>query len=131
MNLRDKVQAVLDSDISQYAISKRTGVSQGSLSALRSGHKEIGKLSLDVSQKLADFYDAAIMDLVAQDDESMSEFKSVLGQTFQELLNNQEDIANDDEGTEADRRVYNVLLALFQQTLDDNERLAQLLPYYN
>lgn len=57
MKLKDKVRAVLDSSLSQYAISKKTGVSQGSLSALRNGTKEIGKLSIDTAQKLADLYD--------------------------------------------------------------------------
>lgn len=57
MTLKDKVRAVLDSNLSQYAISKKTGVSQGSLSALRNGTKEIGKLSIDTAQKLADLYD--------------------------------------------------------------------------
>lgn len=60
MKLKDKVRAVLDSNLSQYAISKRTGVSQGSLSALRNGTKEIGKLSIDTAQKLADLYDEVV-----------------------------------------------------------------------
>lgn len=60
MKLKDKVRAVLDSNLSQYAISKQTGVSQGSLSALRNGTKEIGKLSIDTAQKLADLYDEGV-----------------------------------------------------------------------
>ena len=60
MKLQEKVQALLDSGMSQYAISKQTGVSQGSLSALRNGSKQIGKLSLDTAQKLADLYDECI-----------------------------------------------------------------------
>ena len=60
MKLKDKVRAVLNSELSQYAISKRTGVSQGSLSALRNGTKEIGKLSIDTAQKLADLYDEGV-----------------------------------------------------------------------
>lgn len=60
MKLKDKVRAVLESNLSQYAISKRTGVSQGSLSALRNGTKEIGKLSIDTAQKLADLYDEGV-----------------------------------------------------------------------
>ena len=60
MNIYDKVKSVLDSDVSQYSISKKTGVSQGSLSALRNGSKSIGKLSLDTAQKLADLYDECI-----------------------------------------------------------------------
>lgn len=60
MKLKDKVRAVLDSNLSQYAISKKTGVGQGSLSALRNGTKEIGKLSIDTAQKLADLYDEGV-----------------------------------------------------------------------
>lgn len=60
MKLKDKVRAVLDSNLSQYAISKKTGVSQGSLSALRNGTKEVGKLSIDTAQKLADLYDEGV-----------------------------------------------------------------------
>ena len=60
MKLKDKVRAVLDSNLSQYAISKKTGVSQGSLSALRNGTKDIGKLSIDTAQKLADLYDEGV-----------------------------------------------------------------------
>ena len=57
MKLKDKVRAVLDSDLSQYLISKRTGVSQGSLSSLRNGTRKIGNLTIDTAQKLADLYD--------------------------------------------------------------------------
>lgn len=60
MKLKDKVRAVLESNLSQYAINKKTGVSQGSLSALRNGTKEIGKLSIDTAQKLADLYDEGV-----------------------------------------------------------------------
>lgn len=57
MKLKDKVRAVLDSNLSQYEINKKTGVSQGSLSALRNGKKKIGNLSIDTAEKLADLYD--------------------------------------------------------------------------
>ena len=57
MKLKEKVRAVLNSNLSQYEINKKTGVSQGSLSALRNGKKEIGRLSIDVAEKLADLYE--------------------------------------------------------------------------
>lgn len=57
MKLKEKVRAVLDSNLSQYAISKKTGISQGSLSELRNGKREIGNLTIDIAQKLADLYD--------------------------------------------------------------------------
>ena len=61
MKLKEKVQAVLDSNLSQYEINKKTGVCQSSLSALRNGKKEIGNLSIDTAQKLADLYDEGVV----------------------------------------------------------------------
>lgn len=60
MKLKDKVRAVLESELSQYAINKKTGVSQSSLSALRNGTKKIGNLSIDTAEKLADLYDEEV-----------------------------------------------------------------------
>lgn len=57
MELKEKVRAVLKSELSQYEISKRTGVSQGSLSSLRNGTRKIGNLTIDTAEKLANLYD--------------------------------------------------------------------------
>ena len=128
MKLHDKVAAVIDSDLSQYEIAKITGISQSKISRLRHGEDDIDDIALKTAQRLADVYDAAIIDLVAQGNDDLRDFKVILGTTLSELLQSQQDIIAD--GNENDAKIYPVIEQLFQQTLDDNERIAQLIAYY-
>lgn len=58
MDLREKIKAILDSDISAYRIAKETGVPQPNISNLRNGKREIGNLTVDVAEKLGKYYDS-------------------------------------------------------------------------
>lgn len=53
--MRQQIQNLLNSDITSYEISKETGVSNSVLSRLRSGEREIGKLTLETAEKLYQF----------------------------------------------------------------------------
>ncbi|AIG65565.1 helix-turn-helix domain-containing protein [Weissella tructae] len=58
MELRDKVKWVIDSDITTYQFAKDTGLTNTVLSKLRRGEKEVGRLSLDVAEKIGGLYDS-------------------------------------------------------------------------
>lgn len=57
MRLEEKIEALLNSGATQYAISKHTGISQSTISELKSGKRKIGNLTLTKAQLLADYYD--------------------------------------------------------------------------
>lgn len=58
MTLRDKVQWVVDSDITTYQFAKETGLANSVIVRLRSGERSIGKMSLDVAEKIGALYDS-------------------------------------------------------------------------
>ncbi|HDG9757393.1 TPA: XRE family transcriptional regulator [Staphylococcus aureus] len=46
------IEKLLNSDLSAYYISKKTGVSASSIQRLRSGDRQLNKLTLDSAEKL-------------------------------------------------------------------------------
>lgn len=130
MKLTDKVQQVLDSDVSGYAISKQTGITQTIISRLRKGQASVEKLSIESAEKIAKFYDAKWIDYLADGDEDVADIRRDMHTTFQEILDSQQELINTPDGTETDVRMYNVLAELFDRTLADNELVASLVPAY-
>lgn len=130
MDLRGKIEALLESDLSGYQVNKLTGISASKFTRLRSGANSIDNLSMKTAEELGKFYDASVLDLVAQGDEKVAIIRSVLGPQFDQILNDQLDLAYSDEGTSDDIRVYNVLYYLFNRVLNDNELLNEVAPYY-
>ncbi|MCW0953016.1 XRE family transcriptional regulator [Weissella ceti] len=57
MDMRSKIQWVLDSDMSAYYIMKETGVSDSKISRLRNGKNTIDKMSFGMAEKLAELCD--------------------------------------------------------------------------
>lgn len=57
MELRKKVEWIIESDITTYQFAKETGLTNTVLSKLRRGEKEVGRLSLDVAEKFGKLYD--------------------------------------------------------------------------
>lgn len=57
MKLRDKVQALLDSDATSYAIAKETGISNSTIVELRHGKRKLSNITLKVAERLGAYYD--------------------------------------------------------------------------
>ncbi|MBM6414650.1 XRE family transcriptional regulator [Lacticaseibacillus paracasei] len=57
MKLRDKVQALLDSDATSYAIAKETGISNSTIVELRHGKRKLSNITLKVAERLGEYYD--------------------------------------------------------------------------
>lgn len=58
--IRDLIDLMKDErrkDVSAYKVWTQTGISQATLSDLKSGKKEVSSLSINNGQKLIDFYD--------------------------------------------------------------------------
>ena len=130
MKVQDKIEALLNSNMSQYAISKATGVTQSKISELKNGKRDINNLTLEVADKLAKFYDASMIDLVTKGDEVASQYKPVMQAQFQEVLDSQLELAKSSEGTKEDVRALRVMEVLFDMALQDNGMVAVLLPYF-
>lgn len=54
--IKDNIQHLLESDISNYKIHKDTGIAQSTLSDLKKGKSKIGNMKLDHAIKLNEFY---------------------------------------------------------------------------
>ena len=54
--MRNEIVNLLNSDITGYRIFKVTGISQSVISELRLGKRNVGKLTLDTAEKLANYY---------------------------------------------------------------------------
>lgn len=130
MKVQDKIEALLNSNMSQYAIGKATGVTQSKISELKNGKRDINNLTLEVADKLANFYDASMIDLVTKGDELAIQYKPVMQAQFQEVLDSQLELAKSDAGTDEDIRALRVMEVLFDMALKDNDMIAVLLPYF-
>lgn len=56
MNIKENIEKLIQSEISNYRLYKETGVAQSTLSDLKSGKSKIGNIKLDVALKLNEFY---------------------------------------------------------------------------
>lgn len=63
MNLTDKINKLMESEISAYQISKSTGVDTSTISRLRNKKSDVGNTTLDVAEKLGYFYDENVKDI--------------------------------------------------------------------
>lgn len=130
MKVQDKIEALLNSKMSQYAIGKATGVTQSKISELKNGKRDINNLTLEVADKLANFYDTSMIDLVTKGDDLAIQYKPVMQAQFQEVLASQLELAKSDAGTDEDIRALRVMEVLFDMALKDNDMIAVLLPYF-
>lgn len=55
-NIKENIQKLLDSDITNYRIYKDTGVAQSTLSDLKNKKSNIGDMRLNVALKLNEYY---------------------------------------------------------------------------
>jgi len=56
MDIKENIEKLMQSEISNYRIHKETGVAQSTLSDLKSGKSKLGNIKLDVALKLNEFY---------------------------------------------------------------------------
>jgi DNA-binding Xre family transcriptional regulator len=54
--IKENIIALLQSDISAYKISKETGIPQSTLSKIKKGKIDVGKITLDNALKLNEFF---------------------------------------------------------------------------
>lgn len=60
MKLREKIQSLLDSDATSYAIAKETRISNSTIVELRHGKRKLSNLSLKIAERLGEYYDSYI-----------------------------------------------------------------------
>ena len=53
--MKDKINKLLSSDLSNYQIAKDTEMSHKTISELRSGKRKVGNLTLDTAEKLYNY----------------------------------------------------------------------------
>ncbi|GAA0347256.1 hypothetical protein [Oceanobacillus oncorhynchi] len=54
--IKDNISKLFDSDVSNYAIHKATGISQSSLADIKKGKAKLGNITLDKAIKLNNYY---------------------------------------------------------------------------
>ncbi|MEX2947860.1 hypothetical protein ABH521_003410 [Staphylococcus warneri] len=52
---REMIQKLLDSEVTGYKIYKDTGVSQGRISDLRTGRRQLNGITLETAEKLYEY----------------------------------------------------------------------------
>ncbi|GGA99527.1 hypothetical protein ERX37_05415 [Macrococcus hajekii] len=55
--MRSEIQQLLESDLTTRELSRKSGVNVASISLLRTGQKALGKISLEVAEKLYKIYE--------------------------------------------------------------------------
>lgn len=138
MKMVDKIKEALKSNQPNEVLAQRAQLTVNDIVDLRNGDFDINELSLGTAQKLADFYDAAVIDLIAQGDWKVANLKSDMYPLFCDILESQfETIHYAVKATDGDVdsitdniRGFHVLHHLFHQALNDNEMFAQLTPSF-
>lgn len=133
MKLSEKVQALLQSNITAYRIEKETGVAQPNITRLRNGQSDVGHMSVDNAEKLAKFWDATMIDLAikGKEDDDLREFPQKLTSLFAELVQDQIEIAKSDEATPDDRPMGYVLQQLHNDVINDPVEMGRLIEVYD
>ncbi|CAK1244212.1 hypothetical protein R55214_HHFBAMCI_01323 [Fructobacillus evanidus] len=128
MDIKQKIEILFKSDLSGYAIAKQSGVNQAVVSKLMNGQREIGKLSLDSAQKLADLYDERINEVELPDNYKV--IREVMRHEFKEILESQLDLYREDPNGD-DKLVFNYLHGEFLKVLSDNQAIFEMAEYAN
>lgn len=55
--MKEEVRKLIESKITGYKIHKETGISESTISRIRSGKIELGSISLDNAERLYKFYE--------------------------------------------------------------------------
>lgn len=55
MNIEKEIKRILALPISAYQLSKESGVAESTLSRLKSGEREVKKMSVETAQKILDY----------------------------------------------------------------------------
>lgn len=87
----------------------------------------IGITPVEHISKMQQFYSNTVRTYEMVTQEELDYFKNVLHMTIAETLVAQEDLANSDEGTEADRKMVDVLNILFARATRDYALVCELL----
>lgn len=123
MKISEKVRALLNAEISNYRVSKDTGVSESLLSLLKNGNRDIGGISLEIAETLADYYDEYKAGLIYEDKVDWFDYNDALAKAFKEVVASQRDLANGPESYPDDEKLAGVMEELFKDMLADPDKL--------
>lgn len=123
MDIKQKIEILFNSDLSGYAIAKKSGVNQAVVNKLMNGQREIDNLSLDSAQKLADLYDERINEVKLPDNYKV--IREVMRQEFKEILESQLDMYQEDPNGD-DKLLFNYLYHEFRKTLNDSQAIFEV-----
>lgn len=128
MNTRQKVEALINSNISVYAIAKESGVSQTSVNNIKRGKYDIDKISLGNAEKLADMFDRRANKVKLNGTNKV--VREVLRSEFREIMESQLDLWNE-ERVDDERFTFWVLNDIFRGVLSDNIKIVELAKHIN
>jgi len=127
----DKAQEILDSDMSGYEISMKTGINASTLGNIRNGKHDLENSKWATVNKLSQLWDIIHMEDELQDNDRfvyfMTRFQFLIKEEYQQLL----DASNDPEESYADdKATAEVLRKLGQIVLTDPEIMVELFKTY-
>lgn len=123
MEIKQKIEILLNSGLSGYSIAKESGVDQSVINKLMNGQRDISKLSLDSAQKLSDLYDKRINDVELPANYDI--IKKVFRLEFKEILESQLGLYNESPNSD-DKLMFNYLFHEFHKTLNDNQTIYEV-----
>lgn len=123
MEIKQKIEILLNSNLSGYAIAKESGVPQSTINKLMNEQIEIENLSLSNAQKLVDLYDERINSVELP--EEYQNIRDVLRYEFKEILENQLGLYQESELAN-DKLVFNYLHGEFLKVLNNNQDIFEV-----
>lgn len=128
MNTKQKIEALIESDLSVYAIAKYSGVSQTSVNNIKRGKYDLDKISLGNAEKLADYFDRRANKIELEGTNKV--VREVLRSEFREIMESQLDLWNE-ERVDDERFTFWVLNDLFRDVLSNNVKIVELAKHIN
>lgn len=127
MDIKDKLQAIVDGNDSAYQIQQFTGVSSSIIIRLRNHLRSIDNLSLKTAERLSEYYDYRMvsMEKMAFGQKQLPHFRHRLINRLQQLYEVQQKKA--ESSSMSDETALTVVIEqLFNDVLSDKVELGRL-----
>ncbi|GEP71363.1 hypothetical protein FD12_GL000439 [Lentilactobacillus rapi DSM 19907 = JCM 15042] len=132
MNVRDKIQVIIDSGDSAYQIQQLTGVNSSVIIRLRNNNRSIDNLSLKTVEKLEQYYDYHLSAKhPAPKDVHLSHFRHRLINVLQELYEFQQEKVEQVAAPDDEQAMAAVIEQLFNDVLADQLEIEKMKQIYN
>ncbi|GHP12707.1 hypothetical protein YK48G_01320 [Lentilactobacillus fungorum] len=132
MNVRDKIQVIIDSDDSAYQIQQLTGVNSSVIIRLRNNNRSIDNLSLRTVEKLEQYYDYHLAPMKGVSTSvQLSHFRHRLINVLQELYEFEQEKVEKLDAPADEPAIASTIEQLFNDILADQLEIEKLEKIYH